>query len=428
MKKSLSILSLGAGMMVAFTACQQSQNDYPGGVEEAMPMSEMAVADGELPPWLLEDNEDSDQVPAGSHTDHSFPDDEIVVADEPESGAASQNQPELAADDTIVDAGSSGSESASGATVIPAPVAANTPTAPKPAKPVAVATPKPVKKPIKRTTGPSTADIKKLTAKERKRIKKPVKPTVVTYKVRPGDNLTLIAKRSNTTVAQIRKDSNIVGDKIYPGQIIKVKYYPKGSKAAARAAAEARKAGTSHTVKRGESISSIAAKHGVTTAAILKANNMSMKDAARVQSGRKLIIPGKSNASSSSGTSTSGHTVKRGESISTIAAKHGITTAALLKANNMTRKDAARIRPGRELVIPTKGKANSGRSTGRTAASSYTVKNGESISGIAAKHGVSTSALLKANNMTMSDAARIRPGRKLTIPAKANAKNSRKRR
>ena len=370
MKKSLSILSLGAGMMVAFTACQHTgQNDYPGGYEEALPMSEMAVADGELPPWLLEDNEDGEQIPAGAYTDHSFPDDEIKVADTP-MGGTSQNQPELAQDDTIVDSDTSPMTTEEGATIIPAPIPGAATEKPLTQETVAAIT-QPTKPKTTVKPGRSTADIKKLTAKEKKSIKKPKEPTVVTYKVRPGDNLTLIAKRSNTTVAQIRKDSNIKGDLIYPGQIIKVKYYPKGTKAAL---AEKAAKPTTYTVKKGDSLSEIAAKNGTTTAALLKANNLTMKQAAKIQPGRKLTIPAKSGAASSKAeeVKSTTHTVKRGESIARIASRYGVTTQDILKANNMTMKQASVIQPGRQLVIPTKttekkstNKKNSGKKSSK---------------------------------------------------------------
>lgn len=344
MKKSLTILSLSAGLLVGLSSCQ-STDDYPGGYEEAIPMNEMAVADGELPPWLTEDNEDSEQIPAGAYTDYAFPDDEIKVAD---SGSpVSQNQPELAQDDTLIDSDTRPLTTEEGATVIPKPVSESIHGPGKPDTPIAATTKPQVKASTK--TGRSTSDIKKLTANERKQIKKVQEPTVVTYRVRPGDNLSLIAKRSNTTVAQIRKDSNIKGDTIYPGQIIKVKYYPKGSKAAYQ---EKIAKSTTHTVKRGESVSRIAQKYGVTTGALLKANNMTMKQAAVVQPGRKLIIPDKNSGSNASATRT--HTVSTGESISGIAKKYGVTTGALLKANNLTMQTASRIRPGQELTIPAK--------------------------------------------------------------------------
>ncbi len=361
MKKTLSILSLGAGMWVALSSCQQtSQNDYPGGYEEAMPMSEMAIADGELPPWLLEDNEDSEQIPAGEYTNHSvpIPDDEIKVADAPEGGAASQNQPELAQDDTIVDSDTTPVTTEEGATIIPSPVAAHTGERPKEtAAAVTRPTSSTPRTNNKVSSGRSTADIKKLTAKEKKSIKRVKEPTLLTYRVRPGDNLSIIAKRSNTTVAQIRKDSGIKGDLIYPGQIIKVAFFPKGAKAdfVAKTAKS-----TSYTVKRGDSISGIAAKNGVSTAALLKANNLTMKQAAKIQPGRKLTIPGKGGAETTAKpeSKSTTHTVKRGESIARIASRYGLTTDEVLKANNLTAKQAAKIQPGRKLTIPVKNSGN----------------------------------------------------------------------
>ena len=40
--------------------------------------------------------------------------------------------------------------------------------------------------------------------------------------------------------------------------------------------------------------------------------------------------------------------------LSKVAARHGVTTAALLKANNMTMAQANKVRPGTKIVIPGK--------------------------------------------------------------------------
>lgn len=353
MKKTYTILSIGTGLMVALTSCQSSNQDYPGGYEEATPMSELAVGDGELPPWVLEDNEDSDQVPAGDYTDHA-------IVGEPEvrntDSGASQNQPEVAEDDTIVEDIPEDP--------VPTPVATTTPIATTPVGTTTAAgttiAPKPPKKvkPKPVVTKPrNTTDRRKLSARERRSVKRVKKPTLITYKVRPGDNLTVIARRSNTTVEQIRKDSNIQGDLIRPGQIIKVRYYPKGTKPTATRERNVKP--TTHTVKRGESISVIAKRNGLTTAELLRANNMTSRQADRLQAGRKLVIPHKggstsSNQASSTTTANRSHTVRKGETISAIAQRNGVTTAQLLKANNMTMAQAARVRPGAKLTIPGK--------------------------------------------------------------------------
>lgn len=53
------------------------------GDDEGMPPEEVQVADGELPPWLLEDDTGAPQVPAGEYTNHSFPaEDEMSTNDQ----------------------------------------------------------------------------------------------------------------------------------------------------------------------------------------------------------------------------------------------------------------------------------------------------------------------------------------------------------
>jgi LysM repeat protein len=48
------------------------------------------------------------------------------------------------------------------------------------------------------------------------------------------------------------------------------------------------------------------------------------------------------------------------------------------------------------------------------------VQKGDMLSKVAAKHGVSLASLLKANNLTMAQAGKIRPGTKITIPGKTS--------
>lgn len=89
-----------------------------------------------------------------------------------------------------------------------------------------------------------------------------------------------------------------------------------------------------------------------------------------------------------------------------------------MRANNLNKKTAARIYAGQELVIPGKASAGAGKKSGGATSSSYTVKSGDTISAIAKRHGLTTGQLLKANKMTNADAARLREGATLTIPAK----------
>ncbi len=281
MKRSLTVLCLGVGVLATLSSCRYFRNNSDTlGYEEAMPMSEVAIGDEELPPWVYE-SDSTYQVPAGERTPEMNrnhfatpePGESMAVS----NGITSQNQPAIAADDTVVD--SHVADDFDPYAMPSTPTTANTP-APAPTTPIAANTSTPKKK----TTTSSSSK------KQQKKIKKVSEPALVVYKVRPGDNLYEIAKRSNTTIAQIRKDSGIKGDIIHPGQIIKVRFTPKGYKASKE---KPTPVSTTYVVKKGDMLSKVAAKNGVTLAALLKANNMTMAQANKVQAGTKIIIPGK---------------------------------------------------------------------------------------------------------------------------------------
>lgn len=301
MNKTLTTLGLGACVLVAFTSCQSTDRDgYSGSLEEATPMSELAVADGEIPPWLLEDD-GSTQVDAGARTpevrnQYAIPDPGATVADSGASHSSRQNQPAVAAagqDNITVETPTTDVPNIA-APPVEKPLA--TTTAPRPEKTTSTS-PRRSSSSVassSRTGKASTSGSKRSkTSRSSKRLKE---PTLVIYKVRPGDNLSDIAKRSNTTVAQIRKDSNIKGSTIYPGQTIKVRYTPKGYKPKSGRSSSSR--GSTHVVSKGETISGIAKKNGLTTQQLLKANNMSASDAMKIRPGKRLTIPGKQTSSS----------------------------------------------------------------------------------------------------------------------------------
>lgn len=278
MKKTIVALGIGASLLVTFSSCSSTDVYEPTG--------NYTVDDGEIPPWLLEGNED-EQIAAAPYSqnrnDTLIPDETQTMANV-NGSASSQVQPEHIAqnppppteDMPFIEAPSD--PLATGTVVTPqeSALATNTKPVVKPQKPVQVK--------------PKPAQTKKPQGK--KPAKKFTEPTLITYTVRKGDNLHDIAKRSRTTIAQIKKDSKLKGDTIYPGQVIKVRYIPKDYKPGKKNAAggSTGKART-HVVAKGETISGIAKKYGVPYTQILKANNMSLKDAAKIRPGKRLTIP-----------------------------------------------------------------------------------------------------------------------------------------
>ena len=292
-------------MLAALSSCSHYGDTL--GYEEAMPMSEMAVGDGELPPWVLE-GDDTYQIPAGDRTpevDRNHyatpePGESMAVS----NGLARQNQPALAHDDTVVDSrvpddfDPYAMPSTPTGTVATATTQQTTTTATN-ATATTTAKPKPA---IASTTTTKKPKV------DKKKVKKVSEPTLVVYKVRPGDNLYEIAKRSNTTIAQIRKDSGIKGDIIHPGQTIKVRFTPKGYKADKNKKTET---STTYVVKKGDMLSKVAAKHGVSLAALLKANNLTMAQAGKIRPGTKITIPGKTSTVSKKTTKSKAKSSKR---------------------------------------------------------------------------------------------------------------------
>ena len=102
------------------------------------------------------------------------------------------------------------------------------------------------------------------------------------------------------------------------------------------------------------------------------------------------------------------YTVQRGDTMSGIAARHGVSLAALTAANPQIRNPNL-IHPGQKINIPGAGQAPA------PAQGSYTVRSGDTMSGIAARHGVSLAALTAANPQIRNPNL-IHPGQKINIP------------
>jgi hypothetical protein len=105
-------------------------------------------------------------------------------------------------------------------------------------------------------------------------------------------------------------------------------------------------------------------------------------------------------------------TIEDGETLSDLAARHGVSTASVLALNGLSWRfapstgDVLRVRPARaELAQPVEDVRY------------HRVAEGETAAGIAARHGVAQAALLLANGLSRT--APLRPGQHLVLPALA---------
>jgi putative chitinase len=152
-----------------------------------------------------------------------------------------------------------------------------------------------------------------------------------------------------------------------------------------------------HVVQRGENLFRIALRYGVTVNALMAANGLS--NASRVYVGQRLVIPtgGESSNSSPSPSPAGVHVVQRGENLFRIALRYGLTFRTLAAANGIA--NPSRIYAGQRLVIPGRGDAPALPAQPAPAGRSYTVRRGDTLSAIARRYGISTWTLAQANGI-----------------------------
>lgn len=211
---------------------------------------------------------------------------------------------------------------------------------------------------------------------------------------------------------------------------------------------------SSYRVTSGDTVSSIAASHGLSTASVLALNGLGWSS---------LIFPGQilqltkaqsapsaparpPAATPPSSSAQASYTITRGDTISAIASRFGVSTQAMLTANKLGWSTI--IYPGQKIVIPGTSAASTPPPAATTPApatppttppviditpvvditptpeasapqvTSYLIKSGDTVTSIAARFGVSVQSILDANGINRSSI--IYAGRTLTIPGVAS--------
>lgn len=164
-----------------------------------------------------------------------------------------------------------------------------------------------------------------------------------------------------------------------------------------------------HVVRRGETLSAIASRYRTSVSRIMIANRL--RNSHRIYPGQKLKVPGsgtslaslRANETPSGGTWVT-HRVRRGDSLWRLAKQYKTTVGHIkewnkLNSDRLSLNQKLRVLPGRKGAL-----------SGKT----YRVRRGDTLAQIAQRHGVSLTALLRANHLTKRDT--IFPDQRLVIP------------
>lgn len=148
-----------------------------------------------------------------------------------------------------------------------------------------------------------------------------------TYIVQKGDSLWSIANKFNMTVSELKNLNNLTNNLLSIGQVLKIKDSSNNGK-------------TTYTVQKGDSLWVIANKYGITTEELKNYNKLTSN---LLSIGQVLKIPqGK--------TSTENiYTVKKGDSLWTIANRYNTTVGKIKVLNNLT---SNLLSIGQQLKIP----------------------------------------------------------------------------
>jgi membrane-bound lytic murein transglycosylase D len=131
----------------------------------------------------------------------------------------------------------------------------------------------------------------------------------------------------------------------------------------------------------------------------------SRSGSASAGAGASAGASGHGNGAATAGPSDAAHTVRDGETLWGIARQHGVEISAIQEANGLS---GATIRPGQSLKIPQLATAGS-------TPTEHVVAPGETLWGIARQYGTSVDAIRTANGL---GERAIRPGQRLEIPAR----------
>ncbi len=276
------------------------------------------------------------------------------------------------------------------------------------------------------------------------RLPEEAKRPVTEYVVRRGDSLGKIGNRFGVSVAALKSANNLRRTTIHPGQhlVVPVPSYRgsvslaegrplsveygtrtirpieplttlavnteptpvvRASETTTRSTASSSRSNTTTTnrvvykVRRGDTLGKIAQKYGTSVSNVKRWNNLR---GSKIKVGQRLTIYS-SGASGTSQPERIVYKVRRGDALSTIAQKYGVSVSSIKRWNNLR---SSKIKVGQRLTI------HPGQSAPNYVV--YKVRRGDSLGKIAKKYRTSVSKLKTWNSLRSST---IHPGQSLKI-------------
>lgn len=224
------------------------------------------------------------------------------------------------------------------------------------------------------------------------------------YTVVSGDSLYKIARKYNTTVDEIIKLNNLKSNNLSIGQVLRIPemYTPEDQMIMPEY--------INYTVKKGDNLYSIARNYNIDIDILKKDNGLTSNllnvgELLRIRTTPESIsieeCIGPSYTPPANSMNYKLYTVKKGDSLYSIAKANNTTASVLTSLNNLTSNS---LSIGQQLKIPISG--------GNTSGTTYTVKSGDSLYSIAKKYNTTVDNIKRKNNLSSNS---LSIGQKLNI-------------
>ncbi len=195
----------------------------------------------------------------------------------------------------------------------------------------------------------------------------PEKVSAESYVVKKGDTLYRIARKFDTSAAEIKRLNKLKTDKVPVGRrliITKANISPEYvalneemrlDRSYSSGGSNSKVVRKTYTVRRGDTLSSIARRHGVSTKDLARWNGL--KTSSRIKTGQRLSLQthsvsskqrvAKSSKSSGKSVQKISYKVKKGDTLSSISRRYNVSVKQIKRWNGSSKH----LQPGQGLVL-----------------------------------------------------------------------------